>query len=50
MVGSGIIFYIVKRKHMVVFHLKVTAIIVEGGSSFPVVAGVDIQLAVKHVG
>ena len=49
-IGSLIILYIVERQYMVVFHLEVTTIIVEGSTSFPVVRGIDIETTVKYVG
>lgn len=40
----------VKRQDVVVFHLEVAAIIVEGFARVPVVGGIDIQFVVKDVG
>ena len=50
MVCDIALFQVFERQHMVVFHLEVSSVIVEGMSSLTVVAGVDIQLAVKHIG
>ena len=50
MVGDLTILQIVEGEHMVVLHLEVSTIIVETLSGIPVVAGIDIELTVKHIG
>ena len=35
---------------MIVLHLEVSAIIIEGSTGLPVVAGIYIQFTVEHVG
>ena len=49
-VGSFTILHVVERQHVVVFHLEVASVIVEGMSCLSVVRGVDIQFAVKNIG
>ena len=49
-IGGFAVFNIIPRQHVVVLHLEVTAIIVESSTSLPVVAGIDEQFAVKHIG
>jgi hypothetical protein len=50
MIGGVVVFYIIPRKHVIVLHLEVTTIVVEGSTSLPVVRGIDVQAAVKHIG
>ena len=50
MVGDVAILQVVEREDMVVSHLEVATIVVEGMTCLAVVTGIDIQLAVKHVG
>ena len=38
-----------KREHVVVAHLEVSAVVIEGCACFDVVRGIDVQLVVKHV-
>ena len=38
-----------KRKHVVVAHLEVSAVVVEGCSRLDVVRGVDVEAVAKHV-
>ena len=50
MVGGIVVFDISPRQHVVVFHLEVATVVVEALAGIPVVAGIDIQTAVKHIG
>ena len=50
MVGSLVVLHIIEREYVVVLHLEVTAIVVEGMTCLTVVGGVNIQFTVKHVG
>ena len=49
-VGRLVLLDIAERQDMVVAHLKVSAVVVEALAGVPVVAGVDIEAAVEHVG
>ena len=49
-VGSFVVLNIIPRQHVIVAHLEVSAIIVEALASIPVMAGVDVQASVEHVG
>ena len=49
-VGGIAVLHIIERQHMVVLHLEVATVIVEGCTCLPVVRGVDVELAVKHMG
>ena len=50
MIGNLTFHHIVHGKNVVVFHLEVPAVVVEGCASLPVVAGINIDASVKHVG
>ena len=43
------VLHIFHGDHMVVFHLEVSAIIVEGSTSLPVMGRIDEEFAVKHI-
>ena len=49
-VGGIVVLHVVPRQHVVVFHLEVSAVVVEAFAGIPVVAGVDIEAVVEHVG
>jgi hypothetical protein len=49
MVGNRTVLDIFEREDVVVTHLEVAAIIVEDIVALAVVAGVDVQLIVKHM-
>ena len=49
-IGSLVVLDVIPRKHVVVAHLEVTAVVVETLAGVPVVAGVDVQASVKHIG
>ena len=50
MIGYFTFHHIVHRENMIVFHLEVTAIIVEAFAAVPVMRWVNIQATVKHIG
>ena len=50
MISSFTVLNIIERQYVVVLHLEVSAIVVESGTSLPVVAGIDVELTVKHIG
>ena len=48
MVGHLAFHYIVEREHMIVFHLEMTAVVIKGSATVPVVRGVNVKPPVKH--
>ena len=49
-IGDLALFQIVERQYVIVLHLEVAAVVVEGVSCLAVVAGIDVEFAVKHIG
>ena len=49
-VGDLAFHHVVHREHVIVFHLEMTAIVIEGCASLLVVTGIYIDASVKHVG
>ena len=50
MIGGGVGLHIVEGEHVVVTHLEVSAVVVEGSARLAVVRWVDVKTSVKHVG
>ena len=50
MIGDFTILNIIPRQYVVILHLEMSAIIVETLAGIPVVAGINEELAVKHIG
>ena len=48
-IGNLTIFNILHRNDMIVFHLEMTAIIVEGSTCLPVMRGIYIEFAIKYI-
>ena len=50
MISNLTVLDIVQRKHMIVLHLEMSTVIVEGCASLPVMRRIDVEPAVKHIG
>jgi hypothetical protein len=50
MIGHLTVLYVIHGYYMIVFHLEVPTIIVEGCTCLPIVRGIDVKTSVKHIG